>query len=224
MNIFGSHQVESRTAGLAQNHYKSVQSWKKPKNLPAENSFQSQNNIIANLEKAAVGKVGRYDIEIRELNAYADPGRKINHNQAQKFEFADVVDVINPLHHLPVVNMIYREMTGDELHPMSQIIGGAVYGGPIGAVSGTANAISKMQTGKDLGEHVFSFSGLNTNKIANPAQIETDISFATNKAEARTASKAYEKMAEPQPSLDNLSAMPEISSVQIKAMPPRYNS
>ena len=30
------------------------------------------------------------------------------------FDFWDVLDVINPLQHIPFVNTLYREMTGDE--------------------------------------------------------------------------------------------------------------
>ncbi len=33
------------------------------------------------------------------------------------FSFGDIVDIINPLQHIPVVSTIYREMTGDDIGP-----------------------------------------------------------------------------------------------------------
>lgn len=73
---------------------------------------------------------------------------------SSSFSFDDVIDVINPLHHLPVIGMIYRELTGDKIGPVAQIVGGGLFGGPIGAVSGTVNAVVQETTGKDLAGNV----------------------------------------------------------------------
>lgn len=67
------------------------------------------------------------------------------------FGFGDIVDMVNPLHHIPLVGMIYREATGDEIDPMAQILGSAAYGGFAGAASGIANAIVQEETGRDIG-------------------------------------------------------------------------
>lgn len=77
-----------------------------------------------------------------------------------EYTFADVLDVINPLQHLPVIGTLYRKMTGDTIKPMSGIIGGALFGGPIGAVAGTVNAIVKSTTGKDIAENALAFVGI----------------------------------------------------------------
>jgi hypothetical protein len=53
------------------------------------------------------------------------------------YSFGDVIDMINPLQHLPVIGMIYRKITGDTIKPISNIIGGTIFGGPVGAVSST---------------------------------------------------------------------------------------
>jgi hypothetical protein len=79
--------------------------------------------------------------------AYA-PG-EIRPNE-REFGFADLVDMVNPLQHIPVVGHIYREMTGDEIRPIGQIIGGALYGGLLGAASGLVNTIAVEETGNDL--------------------------------------------------------------------------
>ncbi|WP_343564446.1 hypothetical protein [Kiloniella sp. b19] len=77
-------------------------------------------------------------------------------DENNEFGFFDFLDIINPLQHIPVVSTIYREITGDELHPTSRIFGGALYGGVPGAVSSIINAITEDTTGKDIGEHITS--------------------------------------------------------------------
>lgn len=73
----------------------------------------------------------------------------IDKDTSDGFGFWDFIDMINPLQHLPVVNIAYRAITGDEIKPISQIIGGAVFGGPVGAASGLVNAVIKEETGED---------------------------------------------------------------------------
>ncbi len=65
-----------------------------------------------------------------------------------------VLDVINPLQHIPVVSTIYRHLTGDEISPMARIAGDALYGGPIGAAVALADVAIESSTGKDIGGNV----------------------------------------------------------------------
>ena len=78
----------------------------------------------------------------------ADPSTK-------EFGFGDIIDMVNPLHHLPVVGHIYRELTGDEIKPIGQIMGGALFGGPLGAASGLVNVVIQQETGKDVAGNAF---------------------------------------------------------------------
>lgn len=56
--------------------------------------------------------------------------------------FGDIlVDIVNPLQHIPVVGQIYRAVTGDEIEPASQVAGGVLFGGPIGGLISLASAI-----------------------------------------------------------------------------------
>ncbi len=73
------------------------------------------------------------------------------------FSFWDFLDVINPLQHIPVVSTLYRSLTGDEIDPGARILGGTLFGGPIGAALSTANVMVEHSSGKDLGEHVVAF-------------------------------------------------------------------
>ena len=66
-------------------------------------------------------------------------------------DFWDFVDIVNPLQHIPVVNTIYRELTGDTIKGVSRVVGGGLYGGVIGLVAGVGSAIIAETTGKDPG-------------------------------------------------------------------------
>jgi len=72
------------------------------------------------------------------------------------FGFFDLLDMINPLQHLPLVNIAYRKITGDEIKPISSIVGGALYGGPVGAASNVISHVIEDGTGKSPVENVLS--------------------------------------------------------------------
>jgi hypothetical protein len=69
-------------------------------------------------------------------------------------QFGDILDSINPLQHIPIVSSIYRRMTGDDLAPGARIVGGALFGGPIGFLSGLINSAIDGATGLDIGDYV----------------------------------------------------------------------
>ena len=68
------------------------------------------------------------------------------------FSFGDLLDVLNPLHHIPVVGNLYRELTGDEIGGTARIIGGGLYGGALGMVGAAFNQILDDATGRDMAE------------------------------------------------------------------------
>lgn len=68
------------------------------------------------------------------------------------FSFWDLIDVVNPLQHIPVVSTIYRAVTGDKMGNFARIAGGAVFGGFVGAAVGGINAIvAQENNGDDIG-------------------------------------------------------------------------
>ena len=75
---------------------------------------------------------------------------------ADGFDFGDLVDIINPLQHLPVISSIYRTLTGDEISPASRLAGGALFGGPIGFVSAFATAVIEDATETTIGDVIVS--------------------------------------------------------------------
>jgi len=68
------------------------------------------------------------------------------------FSFFDLIDIVNPLQHIPVVNTVYRAVTGDKINNFSRVAGGALFGGLAGAAIGLVNVAVKDGTGKDIGE------------------------------------------------------------------------
>jgi hypothetical protein len=49
--------------------------------------------------------------------------------------FGAFLSALNPLHHLPVVGTIYRAATGETIAPPLRVLGGALFGGPVGLFS-----------------------------------------------------------------------------------------
>jgi len=76
------------------------------------------------------------------------------------FGFHDLLDVINPLQHIPVVSTIYRALTGDEPGAAARIVGDGLFGGLIGFASSVVNVLVQADTGQDIGEHVLSMLDL----------------------------------------------------------------
>jgi hypothetical protein len=117
------------------------------------------------------------------------------------FDFHDILDVINPLQHLPIVNAIYRSETKDEIGAVPRVLGSILYGGgPIGAVIGVASALVNIvvehETGKDLGEHIYTaiFGE------GGASRRTTEVAAAKSNAAGTTEAKAPEtKPAETKP-------------------------
>ena len=106
-------------------------------------------------------RMGEIPLGMTEQQYRADPpppkrpdGKPFSLWGSDGFGFDDLVDVVNPLQHLPVVSVLYRELTGDEIGFAPRLLGGGLYGGVIGAVSSVANILIEDATGKDFGGHV----------------------------------------------------------------------
>lgn len=70
------------------------------------------------------------------------------------FTFGDLIDVVNPLQHIPVVSWAYRALTGDKIAPAAKVVGGTLFGGPVGLALGAVDATLLHKTGRDTGETV----------------------------------------------------------------------
>ncbi|TDI59234.1 MAG: hypothetical protein E2O93_01645, partial [Alphaproteobacteria bacterium] len=71
-----------------------------------------------------------------------------------ELSFGDFIDLINPLHHIPIIGTIYRAITGDEISGTAKILGGMLFGGPIGFIAAAFDTILTQAMGRSLGETV----------------------------------------------------------------------
>jgi hypothetical protein len=70
--------------------------------------------------------------------------------------FKDILDIINPLQHIPVISTIYQDLTGDKPGAAAQMAGAALYGGPIGVIGAFINTAIENRTGESVGQYVVS--------------------------------------------------------------------
>ena len=89
--------------------------------------------------------------------------------------FHDILEVINPLQHIPVIDTLYRSLTGDTISPAARVAGDALYGGVMGLASSLVNELVQGETGKDIGEHIMStlFGDDDDKPAAKPATDNT---------------------------------------------------
>jgi hypothetical protein len=82
--------------------------------------------------------------------------------------FHHMLDVINPLQHLPVVGTIYRAITGEHIGAVEKIAGDTLYGGLWGAVSSIADVAFEGITGKSFEDTAMAWiKGDDKTQVAN---------------------------------------------------------
>ncbi|MGE0119137.1 MAG: hypothetical protein AB7S71_07060 [Dongiaceae bacterium] len=110
----------------------------------------------------------------RVLDTARDKGRTHLDEPAQDLTFDDLIDIVNPLQHLPVVGMLYRAITGDEIKPAMRILGDIGYGGPMGFVFSCLQVLFEEVSGDDIAGHGLAMltgdaAKARTGTAANPA-------------------------------------------------------
>ncbi len=109
-------------------------------------SMNSLENQLAYVEPPALPRAGESPAG-SGFQPFGDDG----------FTFMDFLDIINPMQHLPIISNLYRNWSGDTIDPIPRIGGGALFGGPIGAIASLINVIINETTGKDAGDHFLAF-------------------------------------------------------------------
>ena len=93
-----------------------------------------------------------HDTALKEVKDDADESFKPFGDDG--FSFFDLIDVVNPLHHIPVIGPMYREFSGDTIDPLPRITGSTLFFGPLGAGLSVADVVLEEATGKDAGAHM----------------------------------------------------------------------
>jgi len=117
--------------------------------------------------KSDAGKVA--DTQAAGAEGESKAGESKVWQDGETTSFKDILAILNPLQHIPVVSTIYRSITGDQIGFMPRVIGSAIYGGPIGFAIGLVNGLLKSETGKDAGESVASLFGSEPPPAGTPA-------------------------------------------------------
>ncbi|MEP4889493.1 MAG: hypothetical protein ABJV04_05670 [Aliiglaciecola sp.] len=97
----------------------------------------------------------------------------------------DFFDTINILNHVPIVSDIYQNTSNTSVDPVSELLGGFVYGGPIGVAFAAADMAIESFSGKSIYNNVTDFIF----EDAEKESIESTVSQVTNTIEQ--ANKAY---------------------------------
>lgn len=72
--------------------------------------------------------------------------------RGDEFTFADLIDFINPLQHIPIISTIYSHLTGETPGALARFTIGGLIGGPIGLLSAAVNSALITETGRDMGQ------------------------------------------------------------------------
>lgn len=110
--------------------------------------------------------------------------------------FWDLLDVVNPLQHIPVIGDLYRDLTGDQIGVGARLAGGTLFGGPVGFIASAVDCAIEQDTGKGMGGHMLALFQDDTAPIPDAAPVTQ---VATAPAPAPIA-------AAPQPAVEMLGA------------------
>ena len=130
--------------------------------------------------------------------------------------FMDVLDTINPLQHIPIINTLYRELTGDVPGAVARLAGGALYGGPLGLALETVDSIIDDQTGKDVGGHAIAMLMDDDDDVQDPSATKVADAPKTPDAPAAAPAPAV-AAAEPIPVL--ISPIPPVAAASAAPQP-----
>jgi hypothetical protein len=109
------------------------------------------------------------------------------------FTFGDILDIINPLQHIPVISTIYRAITGDDIAVAPKVAGGALFGGVIGLVASIIDTAIDQITGNDTGEHILAlFDGIESSGEVLVADEDDDFTPDTAPNTVEVAETAFE--------------------------------
>jgi len=131
--------------------------------------------------------------------------------------FFDLIDIINPLQHIPVISTIYRSLTGDRIGLAPRLIGGALFAGPFGLANAVVTATIEHETGKTPASHVLAALQEMVSPAANAATAALSGETKPAAAEARAEIAAVETDAGPDPA-------PGAPAAAIVSAPSRFSA
>jgi hypothetical protein len=156
--------------------------------------------------------------------ASTDTGKPLITTGADGKSFFDnLLDIVNPLEHLPVVSTIYSTITGDKPGDVEKIAGDTLYGGVIGLASSVADVAFEKITGKSFGDTMLSMVGLDgKDGDANTALAANTSGKTANDAEVAQTAALNKSALTPSATVPGATALmptPAAKLAQLAAMP-----
>jgi hypothetical protein len=115
------------------------------------------------------------------------------------FGFGDLLDIVNPLQHIPVVSAIYRRLTGDVPGNVAELAGDTLFGGPIGLGAGLLSLAFKEETGKEPGEMALGLLTGSSPAVTDPAAASAVAASSPAPAAEAAATAAHASDSPPAP-------------------------
>jgi len=104
--------------------------------------------------------------------------------------FADFLDAINPLQHIPVVAQIYRAITGEKIGLAAKLVGDTLYGGgPVAFLASGISSVFEGAAGKSTSEMLASIAN---DVFGSPSSGSGDAPIPTQEARAHDSEQAHE--------------------------------
>jgi hypothetical protein len=149
------------------------------------------------------------DVAAASAAAPPAPSHVTPWHSASGFGFRDILDIINPLQHLPVIGSIYRWLTGDRPGVVAQIAGDALYGGPIGFGVSVLSAATEDSQGRDLGEQaITAIFGNHASSSTSAVAAQTPAAPAASPVATSSAAVPAASTAAAAPPLPTVAPMP----------------
>ena len=140
------------------------------------------------------------------------------------FDFEDILDILNPLHHIPVVSKVYKEQTDDEISDNSKAVGDVFYGvltgGVLGVLGAIGNAVLRQETGKDVSGHLLAFTDDDDEltDIVSHRPKNSQQTVAPQQTQQEKLTQLAEQEQTPPPQLDQLAKQDDYWSVRMKQL------
>ena len=109
-------------------------------------------------------------------------------DKKEDITFGDVLDIINPPQHIPIASTIYRMTTEDDFGVGPRLLGGALFGGPLGVLVTGLTANFEDISGGSVEQHAASLWNTLTDENQATSQIA-----ATGRKDPASAAPPYRK-------------------------------
>jgi hypothetical protein len=129
-------------------------------------SKTSSYTMVSGQNERMAGSVPVKSASFAENIAEIDGENTSTPEEDSSFGLSDMIDIINPLQHIPIVSNLYQSATGDTIGSVAMIVGGAIFGGPLGALT-SAGLVAYKAASHNAENHNLEFNTENNVSLAD---------------------------------------------------------